>query len=120
MLHLLLVASERGVLGLKLFHKSSAWKTTRHIFVSGLVLVQLKWHGTSRSRKKKQAEAKVTGLPACLECSLATFLERFFDCNYRNQALLYGRLRNRFMKPDRTRGSFLESLENFSGPLSQF
>ena len=42
-----------------------------------------------QKKQKKQAEAKVTGLPAYLECSLATFLERFFDCNHGNQALLW-------------------------------
>ena len=89
MLNLHLIASECGVLGLKLFHKSSAWKKKqRHIFVSGLVSVQSKWHGTSRS-KKKQAETKLTGLPVYLECSLAIILEGLFDCKYCNQMLLW-------------------------------
>ena len=64
MLHLLLIASERGVLGLKLFHKSSAWKKNKAHLCKWFSLVQLKWHGTSRSKKTGWGQGyRVTSVP---------------------------------------------------------
>jgi len=84
--HLLLIRSERGVLGRKLFHKSSAWKKAKTHLCKKLIFGSIKI--ARSSKEQKTSDVTVTRCSAT-RVFVNYILETPFDCNHGNQALLW-------------------------------